>query len=66
MIPKSEYLKLQRHATAYQKLVGFLFKSVVRDPVEDIVNDFKKTNLYTEGFLRDLKDGLQKSSLGKS
>ena len=65
-LPKSEYVKLRKRAAAYQKLIGSLFKSVVHDSIEDVVSDFRKTDLYTEGFLKDLKGGLQKSSLGKS
>ena len=64
-IPQKEYRKLRRQAAAYHKLAGTLFKSVVRDPVEDVVEDFRKTELYTEAFLRDLKEGLQKSSYAR-
>ena len=64
-IPQKEYRKLRRQAAAYRKLAGTLFKSVVRDPVEDVVEDFRKTELYTEAFLRDLKEGLQKSSYAR-
>ena len=61
-IPKSEYVKLQRQANAYKKLAKGIFDSVVKDSVRDIVEDFKKTNLYTKEFLADLDEGLRKSS----
>ena len=64
-LPTKEYKRLQQQATAYRKLVGKLFATVVQDPVRDIVEDFHKTGLYEEAFLRDLEDGLRKSSRGK-
>ena len=64
-VSTTEYKKLQRHSRAYQKLVGRLFESVLRDPVADVVADFRKTTLYSEAFLRDLETGLRRSSLGK-
>ena len=64
-IPRSEYLRLRRQANAYQKMAGRLFETVVKDPIQDVVEDFRKTNFYTDGFLIDLEDGLRKSSYGK-
>ena len=64
-IPKTEYKKLLSRAKAYEKLAGSIFENAIKDPVNDIVSDFKKTNLYTEGFLKDLEEGLKRSSLGK-
>ncbi|OGZ67947.1 MAG: hypothetical protein A3D44_01515 [Candidatus Staskawiczbacteria bacterium RIFCSPHIGHO2_02_FULL_42_22] len=64
-ISKNEYVKLQRQAEGYRKLTGRVFEFLIKDSPEDVAEDFKKTNLYTKGFLRDLKDGLQKSSYGK-
>lgn len=61
-IPQKEYKKLRKQAAAYHKLAGTLFKSVVKDPVEDVVDDFRKTGLYTEAFLHDLGEGLRRSS----
>lgn len=51
---------------AYEKLAGRIFENAIKDPVNDIVSDFKKNNLYTTEFLLDLEDGLKKSSLAKS
>jgi hypothetical protein len=41
------------------------FELVVKDPVEEVVEDFRKTNLYSEKFLKDLEAGLKKSSYAK-
>ena len=41
------------------------FKKAKSEPVSEIVEDFKKTGLYSKLFLRDLKDGLEKSSRAK-
>jgi len=38
---------------------------MIKDPIEEVINDFRKTNLYTKGFLADLEDGLKKSSYAK-
>ena len=64
-MPKHEYAKLRRRAAAYEKLAGALFEAVARDPIEEIMEDFRATGLYTDLFLRDLGDGLRKSSYGK-
>ncbi|OHA14324.1 MAG: hypothetical protein A3G49_05885 [Candidatus Sungbacteria bacterium RIFCSPLOWO2_12_FULL_41_11] len=65
VIPKTEYIKLQKQAAAYRKLAQKLFESVLRDTVGDTVEDFQRTNLYSENFLRDLEEGLRESSYGK-
>ncbi len=65
-ISKTEYKRLLSRAKAYEKLAGSIFENAIKDPVSDIVSDFKKTNLYTTEFLKDLEDGLKKSSLAKS
>lgn len=62
IVPKQEYTKLRKKAAAYEKLAGALFKAVARDPIEEVVEDFRTTGLYTDLFLRDLGDGLRKSS----
>ena len=36
-----------------------------KDNVESILADFESTNLYEDDFLRDLQDGLEKSSVYK-
>ncbi len=65
-ISKTEYKKLLTRAKAYEKLAEKIFENAIKDPVNDIVSDFKKTNLYTTEFLKDLEDGLNKSSLVKN
>ncbi len=65
-IPKSEYRKLVSRAKAYEKLAGSIFQNAIKDPVKDMVTDFKNTNLYSEEFLIDLEDGLKKSSIAKA
>ncbi|MDQ3022027.1 MAG: hypothetical protein M3R36_15865 [Bacteroidota bacterium] len=64
-ISKSEYKKLLSKAEAYKKLAESIFENAINDPVNEIVSDFKKTNLYTDEFISDLKAGLEKSSLSK-
>ncbi|MDP3948831.1 MAG: hypothetical protein Q8Q17_02690 [bacterium] len=64
-ISKTEYLKLRKQAEGYQKFASRLFESVIKDPIQEVVEDFRGTSLYTEAFLKDLEDGLQKSSYGK-
>lgn len=61
-IPKNEYDLLNSQASAYKKLISRLFEFVVKDNEENLINDFRQTNLYSEDFLNDLKSGIQKSS----
>ena len=64
-VPKTEYEKLKRQATAYRRFAEKFFESVIKDPIEEVVEDFRKTDLYTEEFLKDLENGLRKSSYAK-
>jgi len=65
-IPKTEYKKLLARAKAYEKLAKSIFENAIKDPVTEIVSDFKNTDLYSKEFLNDLEDGLKKSSLAKT
>lgn len=65
-IPKAEYKKLVRKAKAYEKLAESFYENSIKEPIDSIVSDFRKTNLYTNEFLTDLEDGLKKSSLSKN
>jgi hypothetical protein len=65
-IPKKEYAALKRESRAYRQITARVFEAVVQDDIPSIVADFRKTELYTDDFLSDLEDGLQKSSYGKS
>ena len=42
-----------------------VLKTFKKDKIESIVADFTNTSLYEEGFLKDLEDGLKKSSVYK-
>jgi len=64
-ISKNEYIKLQKQAESYRKLAGRVFEFMIKDSPKEVVEDFRKTDLYTTGFLKDLGDGLEKSSYGK-
>ena len=65
IVPKTEYLRLKRRALAYQSLMGQIFEKALKDPIDEVVEDFRATNLYEGAFLKDLEDGLRKSSYGK-
>lgn len=64
-ISKNEYAKLRRKADAYERLASRIFDVVVKDPIHEVVDDFRMTGLYTQAFLEDLESGLRKSSYGK-
>lgn len=64
-ISKAEYRRLKQQASAYRKLTMHLFESIVKAPIEDVVENFRSTDLYTDDFLKDLEEGLRKSSYGK-
>ena len=64
-LPKTEYEQLKKQARAYRKFASELFEMIIQDPIEEVVEDFRKTNLYAEDFLKDLESGLQKSSYSK-
>ncbi|MBI2024878.1 MAG: hypothetical protein HYT03_02220 [Candidatus Harrisonbacteria bacterium] len=61
-LPETEYKQLKRQADAYKKMATKLFELAIKDPVENVVEDFRRTDLYTQEFLKDLESGLQKSS----
>ena len=64
-VPKTQYDRIARQAKAYRAFVARFFESVIRDPVEDVVGDFRESGLYAEEFLRDMEDGLRRSSYAK-
>ncbi len=64
-ISKKEYTQLKSQSLAYKKVASKLFAAIVRNPIEDVVADFKKTGLYTGKFLSNLENGLRKSSYYK-
>lgn len=65
VISKNEYQQLKRDALAYRRFSAQFFASVIKNPIDAVVNDFKKTNLYSPAFLDDLQSGLSKSSYAK-
>lgn len=61
-ISKEEYQKLKKQSEAYKKLASRFFETIVKDPIKDVIQDFRQSNLYTKDFLSDLENGLRKSS----
>ncbi|MEK7673610.1 MAG: hypothetical protein AAB371_00205 [Patescibacteria group bacterium] len=66
IIAEKEYQDLKKQAKAYRNLVSKVFESAIKDPISEVVDDFKKTNFYSEDFLVDLENGLRKSSYSKT
>lgn len=64
-VPEKEYKRLSRQARAFRLFASHVFESVLRNPVEDVVEDFRKTGKYTTEFLADLEGGLRKSSYAR-
>ncbi len=64
-IPQSEYTNLQKQATAYRNIARGVFELPLRDSVKNLVEDFRKTDLYASEFLKDFEEGLQKSSFAR-
>ena len=64
-IPKEQFLRLQQQAKAYRSYLSTIFELPLKDPIDEVVADFRQTNLYSEPFLDDLEDGLRKSSYAK-
>ena len=61
-ISKEEYTKLKKQSAAYKRLARGFFEVAVKDSATRIVNDFRRTGLYTKEFLSDMGKGLCKSS----
>lgn len=64
-ISKKEYKKLRSQAKAYEKLAKGFFENIVKDPIDEVVKDFRKTGQYSDEFLDDLGSGLRKSTYAK-
>lgn len=64
-LPKNEYLRLKQEACAYRFMATKMYELPLKDPVENIMADFKSTDLYTDDFLADMEEGLRKSSYAK-
>ena len=61
-IPKTQYQELKTQAKAYKQIMTTLFKQAIKNPVSQVVDDFRNTKLYSKEFIQDLEDGLNKSS----
>ena len=61
-ISKTEYSKLRKEAKAYRTVAARLFELLIKDPVKNVVEDFRASKLYSREFIADLEDGLRKSS----
>jgi hypothetical protein len=61
-IEKKEYERLLRVESAYKKIVGEVYNSILNDSVIDIISDYDETKIYSAEFLKDLGEGLKKSS----
>lgn len=65
-LPTMEYTSLKKRAEAFDKIVAqvnpvFFFTPTERSR-KKIISDFSKTKLYNKEFLKDLKNGLERSS----
>ena len=61
-ISEKEYSRLKSQALAYRKMAKSLFSAVIKDPISEVVGDFKATGSYSPDFIKDLESGLRKSS----
>ena len=61
-LSKTEYQRLKAQAKAYQKIMSKFFELALRNSIKEVIEDFRRTNLYSEEFLKDLESGLKKSS----
>lgn len=64
-LSKTEYQRLKAQAKAYQKIMSKFFELALRNSIKEVIEDFRRTNLYSEEFLKDLESGLKKSSYFK-
>lgn len=64
-LPKTEYERFKRQAEAYRTFAAKFFELTIGDSIEELVENFRQTNLYSEEFLADLVTGLRKSSYAK-
>lgn len=65
-LPKIEYLELKKRASAYEKIIGIIgYDAFVSPPIrsaKQVMKEFKKTGLYNKSFIKDLENGLKRSS----
>jgi hypothetical protein len=61
-IPKEKYERLLLIEEAYTKLFKVMLDSYNANLIEPVVKDFEDTGIYSEEFIKDLREGLQKST----
>ena len=54
---------LEKLLSSVEKKGALKFIPFRKDRIKAIIDDFKATDLYEENFLRDLEEGLKKSSV---
>lgn len=64
-ISKTEYSKLKKESKAYRNVATRLLELLIKDPIKNIVEDFRASKLYSKEFISDLESGLRKSSYSK-
>jgi hypothetical protein len=62
-IPKSEYIRLNKISEIYNRFAETVFENIIDDPIDEVVKEFRETDIYTSEFIKDLEAGLKKSSL---
>lgn len=61
-IPKEKYKRLLSIEKAYTRLTKIFLDSAIENSINPVVKDFEKSELYSKEFIKDLREGLSKSS----
>ena len=65
-LTKSEYTDLKSRADAYDRIISLARKEISVTPPErstkKVIAEFKKTDTYSQEFLKSLEHGLRRSS----
>ena len=65
-LTKSEYIDLKSRADAYDRIISLTRKEISIIPTErstkKVIAEFKKTDKYSQEFLKSLEKGLKRSS----
>ena len=64
-IPKIKYEQLKRQANAYRRFFAKFSEISIHEPIQEIIENFRKRDLYTKQFLQSLEVGLRRASSGK-
>lgn len=65
VLSKIEYKNLKLQSSAYQKIMAIFFELTAKNQLSQVVKNFQDTKLYSNEFIKDLEDGLKKSSYFK-